>query len=73
MFSPTRFSVPAKSTVASALTAKSALRCGVQIAALVTGIGYENLVQTSMWCQQWLASRIGSKGRIYFGVCHVNY
>jgi hypothetical protein len=68
MLLSTRFSVSAKSTVATAFTAKSALRCGVQIVALATGIGYENLVHTAMWCQQWLASCSGSKGRIYFGV-----
>ena len=55
MFSPTRFSVPEKSPVANALTAESALRCVVGIGALVTGIGYENLVHTSMWCRHWLA------------------
>jgi hypothetical protein len=68
MFSPTRFLVPARLAVANALTAKSALRCGVQIVALATGIGYENLVHTAMWCQQWLALCSGSKGRIYLGV-----
>jgi hypothetical protein len=55
MLLSTRFSVSAKSTVATAFTAKSALRCGAQIAALVTGIPYENLVHTLMWCQRWLA------------------
>jgi hypothetical protein len=72
MFSPTRFSVPTRSAVANAFTAKSALRCAVQIAALATGIGYENLVHTLMWCRHWLGLFKGRR-RIHFGVCHVNY
>jgi hypothetical protein len=54
MFSAAAFSIFVRSTVANVLTAKSALRYATQVVALVTGIPYEHLVHTSMWCQRWL-------------------
>jgi hypothetical protein len=54
MFVRMKFLVSAKLTAAKALTAKAAVEGGLAIAAWATGLPNEGLVQTSLWCQQWL-------------------
>ena len=47
MFSPTKFLT---SVTAQPFTAKAAIRCGLEILAMRTGLSYEQLVLASLWC-----------------------
>jgi hypothetical protein len=39
---------------ARALTVKVAVEGGLATAAWATGVSNENLIQTSLWCRQWV-------------------